>query len=416
MSVQRFHRTGVKNFQFFVVHWLLLAVKRVGMLPAAYLLPAAWADFQGNDTVSLCLYDARKMQVTFTKCHERSFYVFKSGGTGAINVWVHGKRESRSRGSFGVPGERSASARALGEGHDCLLKLPLMQGSFGHARVHASMLQVGEAALALGCSEHDIRSCSEASHAGMFRLVRMAGRSYLQHILSLDTQPLAENEEWQLHLQGQHGYVWNRKGEARWIKDITTTFVFKNALNRMFMWKKPSVAGSHHMYEWLDEIAHKHLPKQVQFALELEGHVVASFQGKVYLWKLPRSKGFMFRELASLAKAVAVHCLDASNWMRQGLRRAWLPALFNKLGVAQDDFIAGRVGQRGQHVDSAQADFPVHQNSLSTAALLLVVRMWVLSLSEKRSRELAVALWRWFMHKAGAGTLYVSARTAETGQ
>eukprot|EP00971_Amphidinium_carterae_P339081 6476688-Amphidinium_carterae.1 len=276
------------------------------------------------------------------------------------------------------------------------------------------MLDVDKAGLELGIPSYEVATCREASHNGMHRLVLSQGQTYVQHVLTLESKQLELADRWWLRTHEGMAYVQSSAMASVWVKDLLHTSVFVSASGRMFLrTKKSAERCDTHM--WLDEMSEKHSFKQLKVELFRDGFTVASFHEKIYVWHFPRGENYVFWELAELAKGVNRHCEDPGLWLRQNMRRLWLPMLAASFSLVESEhFMQGRVGQRANRSDAARPSL-VHQNSVSTHALLLLVRHWMQSL-QGPSSHLAQCLWNWLLARLGDNvTLYVHKRKRQAG-
>eukprot|EP00971_Amphidinium_carterae_P072293 1429986-Amphidinium_carterae.1 len=276
------------------------------------------------------------------------------------------------------------------------------------------MLNVDKAGLDLGIPSYEVATCRESAHEGMHRLVQSQGQTFVQHVLTLESKQLALADRWWLRIHEGMAYVQSSANVSVWVKDILNTSVFVSATGRMFMRaRKSSDQSDVHM--WLDELCEKHSFKQLKVDFFRDGFTVASFHEKIYVWQFPRGENYVHWELAELAKAVNRHCKDPGLWLRQNMRRLWLPMLATSFGLVESEhFLQGRVGQRANRADAARVSL-VHQNCLSTHALLLLVRHWMQTL-QGPSSHLAQCLWNWLLARLGDHvTLYVNKRRRQVG-
>ena len=232
---------------------------------------------------------------------------------------------------------------------------------------------------ALGLDPSQPPQLTELPHTGLHRLFCLAGEYYIKHLVTLETKQLPTGHVWSLALHNGRSFVSSASHPPIWISDVLSTSLWKDCEQRMILWAPKLRSDGGDLIAWVDEVSRQHAWKQQQLTCSAHGHTIVNTTTKIYMFDLPRARASVFWEVNPVGKACVKHVKDAGVWVKQNMRRRWLPLLQNTFLIPAEHYLVGRAGQRAMQI----ADNPgviAHQASISTVSLLLLLREWCSSL------------------------------------
>lgn len=214
---------------------------------------------------------------------------------------------------------------------------------------------------------------SEVPHKGTMRLRRSGSKFFLEHLVSGEVAALPEGHSWELHLHGDKMFASSPTHNPLWCTKLLKTSLWAKS-GRILVFGKAMLADSRDLNVWLDEAVQQRRAICINMQVPVGSGQTAHLPVKGYALVLPRAGARVFVEAKKIAEFVASGVRNKSSWFRQGLRRHWISSLGRRFAVPIDHIIPG---SSGVAVVGAPSDIAVHNCSLSTSALLLLLCLWV---------------------------------------
>ena len=231
----------------------------------------------------------------------------------------------------------------------------------------------------------------ELSHKGFYRLCVKNSVYFVEHIITNESRPLPRGHCWSLELHDDCMFAYAETHDPIWVSSIMKTSLWASSEDRVLLYGKGLGEGGNDTKEWLDEFTNKLKVDIIELTLDHNGNCLGRPSVKVYVFALPREQAHVFWEVQSLGLLMGSGSVDVQQWLRQAMRRTWMPALERRFNVHPDHRIQGRVGMR---TSDGGMDSCCHKTSLSTAALLLLVCHWMCSFTVEGQQQMACSVLR----------------------
>ena len=236
-----------------------------------------------------------------------------------------------------------------------------------------------------GPAEEPLR---ELPQQGFYKLRKKGDASYfVEHSITGEVRALPCGGRWFLANRGDRVWAGDALGghPPVWMSRLLRTSMWM-AGQRVLV-AKQARGNDPATSDFLDDMARRHRVDAIKLNMSIDGAPISCPYIKLYLFDLPKDGARVFWELDHFKYIVGAGKKDIDAWFRHGVRQRWMPWVVKHCTVPEDHFLPGACGVRSR--DAPWADFLVHKNSVSTSALLCMMRRWVASLENAGSRRCA---------------------------
>ena len=172
---------------------------------------------------------------------------------------------------------------------------------------------------------------------------------------------------------------------AVWMSQFLRTSLWTNADHKVLVYMR-AAEDEPEFSRWLHDISRLHKVDWVD--IRVTASSAAALSSKIYMFASPRD-ALVYWELDSFQGLIGQEYKDTAKWFRDSFRKRWWPWLQGQ-GIPEEHFIPGQCGNKNSLVN----EFAVHKNSISTFALLLLVRKWSCSMTSSETRQRAIGLFQ----------------------